>query len=133
MNIRKILLVQKPDEFPDGYVDYLLGGLVYLAGPYSHQSTAVMEYRFNVYVAAAGDMMLDNIEVYAPVVHNHPIACARDMSRGWDFWKQFDLPMLARSRSMIVLQLDGWEGSAGLKAEIEFARVNKIPVFYIKT
>lgn len=132
MNIRKLLKLHQPDEFPESYVDWLLSDLVYLAGPYAHESKAVMEMRFNYYTALAGDLMKDGIEVYSPITHNHPIACAQEMPRTWDFWAKYDLRMLSRCKVMLVIMLDGWQSSTGVKAETEFAKKQGITIFHIQ-
>lgn len=48
------------------------------------------------------------------------------------FWLEHDLAILARCDKMIVLQLDGWEDSVGLKAEIDFATGRNIPIEFME-
>jgi hypothetical protein len=47
------------------------------------------------------------------------------------FWMRLDLAFLARSHLMVILPLDGWRESLGLRKEIEFASKNNIDILYL--
>lgn len=130
MTFREQLKASKPDEYPDTFVDYMLSGLVYVAGPYMHEDPAIREERFNKLTEFTGELMKDNVHAFSPITHNHPIAVRIDLPKDWNFWRIYDLAMLSLCRAMIVMRLPGWEKSVGVNAEIEFARKKGIMVFF---
>lgn len=104
--------------------------MIYLATPYAHEDPAVMERRFDAVTRFAGRLMQLGVLVYSPITHNHPIATRIDLPRTWDYWAQFDLAILATCSQLLVLKLDGWQKSTGVRAEIEYAEEHGIPVIY---
>lgn len=104
------------------------GELIYLASPYSHPNLAVREARFQAVCRVAGEMMQAGLFVYSPIAHTHPIAEVCDLPLGCDFWYQYDRVMLSRCQCMVVLMLDGWTESTGIKGELAIAEELGIPV-----
>lgn len=102
--------------------------LIYLASPYSHPDADVRERRFQAVCKAAGELMQLGYVVFSPIAHSHSIAALCDMPKDWAFWERQDTAILGRCSAMIVLKLDGWEQSIGIKAEVEFAQKRGIPV-----
>lgn len=96
----------------------LEGELVYLAAPYSHPDPAVREARFREINRAAGELMAAGTLVYSPISHTHPILEVCGLPKGWE---AYDRAMLSRCSRVIVLQLEGWEASVGVAAEIRIA------------
>jgi hypothetical protein len=105
--------------------------LTYLACPYSHPDRAVRVARFEAANRAAAVLMQDGHKVFSPISHTHPIAEAGDLPKGWDFWEAFDRAYLAISGKVVVLQIDGWDTSKGVAAEIQIAGEMGIPVEYV--
>ncbi len=68
--------------------------------------------------------------VFSPIAHTHPIA-AYDLPGDWAFWRRYDRAMLQRCDELAVLQLDGWEESIGVQAEIAIAKDLNLPVRFI--
>lgn len=108
-----------------------VGGLVYLATPYSHEQPEVREQRFLVVNRVAADLMRDGMHIYSPISHTHPIAIAGDLPKGWDFWEQYARVVLASCVMVIVLRQDGWEQSIGVAAELVIAKEMGLPVEFI--
>ena len=50
---------------------------------------------------------------------------------GWDFWERIDRAYLARCDEVVVLMLDGWQESTGVRAEIALARDLGKPVRFL--
>lgn len=105
---------------------------VYLASPYAHYDPDVMRARYEAALDAAGILMSQAVPVYSPIVHNHPIAAETDLPRDWGFWSKMNLPILQVCSALYVLQLDGWEQSIGVTAEIKYAEEIGIPVRYVR-
>jgi hypothetical protein len=49
----------------------------------------------------------------------------------YGLWIGYDLKILRDCDALIVVKLDGWENSAGVKAEMDEARSLGIPIIYL--
>ncbi len=105
--------------------------LVYLACPYSHDDANVRYKRYEAVNKVAAILMLQGHTVFSPISHTHPIACAGDLPKGWEYWQEFDRIYLAHSKSMTVLCLEGWEDSKGVQGEIAIAYELGLPITYV--
>ncbi len=104
--------------------------LTYIACPYAHQDESTKLARFHLVSRAAAILLKAGHHVYSPITHCHPIAVAGGITEGWDFWRRHDRAFLEHSGLMVVLMLDGWEQSVGVKGELEIAEELRIPVIY---
>lgn len=105
--------------------------LVYLATPFYHQSYDIMELRFKIVSRVAAEFMIKGVHVFSPISHCYPMAREADLPRGWDYWQHYDRKMIRMCSRMIVLMLDGWKESSGIKHETELAKEMGIPIEYI--
>jgi hypothetical protein len=105
--------------------------LIYLATPYSDESAAVREERFQVVNRAAAVLMARGLPVYSPISHGHPISLAGELPLGWDFWGAQCRAILAACEKLIVLKVPGWESSKGVTAEMALARELGLPVEFL--
>lgn len=104
----------------------------YLASPYSHPDPDVREERYLQACQAAGALMELGSIVLSPIAHSHPIekhGIGRVMPG--EFWKRQDVPLLRHADELIVLCLDGWEESVGMRWEITMAHSLNIPIQYL--
>ncbi len=106
--------------------------LIYLACPYSHDDPGVRLARFDAVNKAAAKLMSKGEFVYSPISHTHPIALVGDLPLDWQYWQNFDRVFLEHCIKVVVLKLDGWELSAGVKGEIAIAEELGIPVEYLE-
>ena len=95
--------------------------MIYLAGPYSHPDALVREARFDAACRATADLVHAGRVVFSPIVHGHPLV-RFGLPTDWSFWQWFNTEHLRRCDEMLVLQIDGWQESEGVRAEIELAR-----------
>src|SRR5690349_4954373 len=106
--------------------------LTYLASPYTHADPKVREERYHAACRAAARLMLAGKTIFCPSAHSHPIAmhmpdgCAVDAK----LWQKQDEPYVSMCDEVIVLMLDGWENSGGVRHEINEATQRGIPVTY---
>ena len=101
----------------------------YLASPYSHPSPAVRQERYEAVVRAAARLMLDGQVVFSPIAHSHPVeTLGMPAPQSGAFWMKQDLALLRHAERLLILALPGYEDSAGIKQEIEFALSKNIPV-----
>lgn len=105
--------------------------LIYLAVPYSHPDPAVRLARFETVNKHAATMMQNGLHIFSPISHTHPIALAGSLPLGWEFWRAYDRAILQVCSKLVVLCLDGWHESKGVKGEIEIADELGIPVEFI--
>lgn len=108
-------------------------GFVYVANPYSHTDPDVREMRYDQTAAYVAAKLREGEVLYSPIVHHHHMAMQHTLPFDWPFWRHIDGTMLASAKSMRVLQLDGWEKSVGVQAEIAIAIALGIPVEYVES
>lgn len=94
--------------------------MIYLASPYSHPDPDVREQRFEAACAAAAALLRAGHRVYSPIAHSHPLT-RYGLPGDWTFWERHDRWYLERCDEVVVLMLEGWEASAGVRAEIAIA------------
>lgn len=111
--------------------------LCYVASVYSQgkASESLMQKRYEFVRDWVADHFENSVEddmvLYSPIVHNHPLAVVHDLPKTWDFWRKVDVATLRRSDLLIVLKMNGWEESVGVQGEIDVARNLSIPIVYI--
>lgn len=105
---------------------------IYLASPYTHHDPAVKEERYQAACRAAGKLMEEDRIVFCPIAHSHPIeVMGMAQVQSGSFWKRQDISILRHASELMVLCIDGWRDSTGIKWEIEMALQLGIPVSYI--
>ena len=107
---------------------------IYLASPYSHDDASVREERFECACIAAAGLMQRGHIVFSPVAHSHAVAkfLPHKLWLDHDFWMKQDMEILLNCTELVVLMIEGWEDSKGVKREIEEALAHNIPVTYLK-
>lgn len=106
--------------------------LIYLAAPYSHPDYSVMERRFDIVNQVAFNLIKKKgYFLFSPISHNHPITDIGFIPLEWERWEEWCLSFLNICEKLIVLQLDEWEISVGVAAEIKFAKKLGIDVEYM--
>lgn len=100
--------------------------VVYVASPYSHESTSVRELRYKQVEAFTAELLKKGYVVFSPIVHCHQLGISFNLPTDFKFWANYCLTMLAKSDVLWVLQLDGWRESVGVQHEVEFAGYRNI-------
>lgn len=106
-------------------------GYQYLASPYSHPDATIREARYLEAVRATALLMNAGEIIFSPIAHSHPIAVNHSLPLDWQFWEAYDRAFIQHCEGVIVLMLDGWRESKGVKAEIEIAKGLGWPVRYL--
>lgn len=103
--------------------------LIYLASPYLYRGTnkkltshLVERERYEAAVDATAHLMNKGLAVYSPIVATHPVAVKHKLPLGSEFWLDFDELLLRKCDEIVVLMLDGWKDSPGVKREIEIMK-----------
>lgn len=105
--------------------------MIYLASPYTSTHESVVETRHSWAEHVTAKLMRKGLVVFSPIVHNHKISQDYKMPKDYEFWEKYCLEMLSLASELYVLMLEDWEESKGVLAEIEFAKKQNIPIFYI--
>lgn len=106
--------------------------MIFVSSPYTHEFKEISEKRFEQVTKFCAQLVSKDIFVFSPIVYGHTLASHHDMPTDWQFWKMFCEHYLKRSDKMIVLKMNGWDESTGVKQEIEFAKLNNIPIQYME-
>ena len=106
----------------------------YLATPYSKYDKGVKE-AFEEAAKAAASLIKYGIRIFCPIVHTHPLAIHGNIDNDagdLEFWLGVDGPMMDAAVGLIVIKMDGWNKSKGVKAEIEKFREDDKPILYME-
>jgi hypothetical protein len=104
--------------------------VIYLASPYSHSDLLVREASFDAACRATAGLIRGGQVAYSPIVHGHPIV-RFGLPTDWSFWQCQDRALLSRCDEVVVLRLDCWQASEGLRAELAVAAACAKPIRYI--
>lgn len=106
----------------------------YLSQPYNGTDEQ-KKYRFEMGATVCLNFLKKQIAVFSPIVHNHTLMImAQDFTveERRNTFMPFDFAMLGQSRGMLLLKLEGWEQSYGVKLEIEYCQQHQIPIHYLE-
>ena len=101
---------------------------IYVASPYSHPNSLVMHSRFEKVEKFVAGMLKNEEVVYSPIVHCHELARKYEFPTRFEYWQKINRGMLSGASKLVVYCMKGWSTSAGVRAEIEFAKQCGIPV-----
>jgi len=104
----------------------------YVGSPYTRYPDGKAS-GFYIACVETARLLKAGVPVFSPIAHSHVVATAGNMSLGDDAashaaWLKLDELMMAPARGLIVLRMNGWEESVGLKHEIEFFQARSKPI-----
>ena len=108
--------------------------VIYLACPYTDPDPAVRKARFEVATAVAADLIRAGRIVYSPITMTHPIdivLAGASNTLGSDYWVAFDEAFMEMCSEIIVIRLDGWQKSSGVRREIAYCQERNRLVRYM--
>ena len=110
---------------------------IYIATPYTHDDIDVMQKRFEGVSRKAGELMLKGHIVFSPISHSHPIALellnsGNDVVCDLAFWQKQDMPFIEWCDELYIMDVEGWNKSAGVQAEIKEARRLDKPITFVR-
>ena len=106
--------------------------LIYLASPYSHKTTDVIEKRFKQVAETTAKLMIEGYYIFSPILNSHYLSITHGLAGDWNYWKTFDELIISKCAELWVLKIDGWQESVGVSAEIKIAEEFNLPVKYIE-
>lgn len=104
--------------------------MIYLGQPYSHPDKAVQEARYEAALAACAACFHRGIAVFSPIAHWHPVAKHHSLPTNAEPFELINHHMISLANQVLVLGLDGWEKSAGLREEVFVAHKLFKPLFF---
>ena len=100
--------------------------MLYLASPFSHPATEVREYRYKKACRATAKLMAAGIPVFSPLCNSVPAVELGGLEAEHSTFMQIDIPILQRCDEVLVLCIDGWTASKGVRREMfEALRLRK--------
>jgi len=105
--------------------------MLYLASPFSHPAAAVRQYRYKKACRATAKLIAAGIPVFSPLCNSVPAVELGGLEAEHSTFMAVDIPILQRSDEILVLALDGWTESKGVKQEMFEALSLRKPVTVI--
>lgn len=110
--------------------------MIYLASPYTAKRIVdgdvecfdekIETCRYEANIIITSHYMKQGIPIYSPVTHCHNLKQQLHTWKHGD-WMKYCLHMLRRASGLYVINLPGYDTSAGVKIEMEFAAEHGIP------
>jgi len=104
----------------------------YMASPYTAPTPDLMDKRFDEAMRAAAWLLKRNIWVYSPIVHCHQMAIRYSLPKDHVYWKSYDTAMLLSSSGMLILTIEGWDKSSGIRDEQEVAEHYRYQIQHLR-
>ena len=103
----------------------------YLATPFTRFSRGIIAAHDEACKVTAA-LLLHGVPCYSPIAHSFPIAITGQIDPlDHTFWMAACKPFMRAAACLIVVKLDGWDQSAGIRLEMDaFDRAGK-PIWYL--
>ena len=106
--------------------------VVYLASPFSHKSPDIQRERYLKACRATAKLIAARVPVFSPLCNSVPAVELGGLDATHEVFLATDLPILRRCSEVLIVGLDGWSESEGVKMEMCEAFIHKIPVTLIE-
>lgn len=108
-----------------------MGNVIYVLGPYNHQSQELRQRRAVVASAYASAIWRGGFFAYSPLTHNHGLASIDTNFETVLFTRprdvmEFGFSILDSCSELHILRLPGWRTDPEIKEAMERARASKI-------
>lgn len=98
-------------------------GYWYLASPYTSRWPREREERFRCAALAAAALCLSGTPTHSPIVEGHALSkVVLGIRTDHATWWQTNKAKIKGSCGLMILQIDGWDKSEGVLAEIAYAK-----------
>lgn len=104
---------------------------VYLAAPYTHRSTKIMDSRADQIAKKTAELMNEGMLIYSPITSTHQLAKDFKMPQDFIFWQELNHSLIDWAHEVWVFRITGWEKSKGVADEIKYAIETGKPINYI--
>ena len=106
--------------------------LVYLSSPYSLHPRG-RDVAFAEICKVAGDLIAEGVKVFSPIAHSHAICRYCDDVDPLDHvtWLEQDEAVIGACDAMVIVELESWENSFGIAAEVDLFRLAEKPIHHL--
>lgn len=108
-------------------------GYFYVASPYTDTDPKIRARRYEAVEKFAAFLCLQRVWAFVPIMHSHHMGLKHKLPYEFEFWNEWNQAMIRPSRGVIVFEIEGWDESRGIAAELEFAETLKLPIFHSKS
>ena len=105
--------------------------MIYIASPYTSVDVGEMNARFLEACIALSRLSELGVPAFVPIAHSGYAHLHYRATEDRDYWMAIGLDILKICSSVMVLQLDGWKDSVGIKEELKEARELGLPITYV--
>lgn len=110
--------------------DLATDGFWYVGTPYSKYPGGI-DLAFKVTCRITAEFIRRGVPVFSPIAHSHPVAVHGGIDPlDHKIWLPADAPMVRAAHGLIVVQMDTWAESVGLRHEIEAVKAAGKPVLF---
>lgn len=105
---------------------------IYLATPHYHENKSIMAERERAAVSIATRLVANGLRLFCAIAHSKDMpkhSVGKEITHSE--FLLLDAPLLYHSDMLIVVCMDGWEKSEGIKKEVIAARMQKKPIFLL--
>lgn len=106
--------------------------MIYLASPFTHSDKQVEFIRYKQTCQYLADMFRKGLFAFSPIAHCYYMAREFELPSDYEYWKSFNMAMLARCDKLYVLMLDGWRESRGVRDEMDNAYEMDFDVVFVE-
>lgn len=107
--------------------------LFYLASPFTSKDSIEEERRYQQINRVGALLLLKDIFCIMPISSSYALSKSMELPSTFSFWKNIDFKYVEKCDALIVADLEGWDRSVGVIAEIEYAKILKKKVFLLDT
>ena len=105
-------------------------GFVYIATPYTKYPDGITQAFVDACKVTA-QFVRRGISAYSPIAHCHPVATHGGINPlDCALWLKFDQAIMDAASELYVIQMPGWDDSAGITHEIDHFRKAGKPVSF---
>lgn len=111
-----------------------MSNMYYLAAPYTDPNELIRKERVRTAdMVAAALMEQHGFCIYSPLTHSQAVVPFLSMETIQDhnFWMRQCLPMVKAASALLLLELDGWKESKGVKMEVDAAKALMMPIYRV--
>ena len=106
--------------------------LIFLSSPFTTDDQNLKNIRIQNLKDVMGAFLSYGFHVISPILHNLPILEYLDNKNDFSIWKEYCFNILSRCDEVWVFKDEDWTESIGVREEIKFAHMSKIPVRYFR-
>ena len=105
--------------------------MLYLASPYSHSDPSTRQDRYKKSCRATAKLMAAGVPVFSPLCNSVPAVELGGLELDHAGFLAVDLEILRRCDEVLILGLEGWEASLGVRQEMFEALALAKPIILI--